>query len=62
MAKPRTIEQIQRDQIRKTTELLKIEYRLMWKVRLPRIPTWMRDGTRQSSNPRTLPARDRFLR
>ena len=62
MNKPRTIERIQRDQIRKTTELLKIEYRLMWKVRPPRILTWMRDGTRQSSNPRTLPARDRFLR
>lgn len=62
MNKPRTIQQIERDQIRKTTELLKIEYRLMRKVRPPRIPTWMRDGTRQSSNSRTIPARDRYLR
>ena len=62
MTKPRTIEQIQRDQIRKTTELLKIGYRLMWKVGAPPIRTRIQARTRQPSNPPTLPARDRFLR
>ena len=60
MANPRTVEQIQRDRIRKYTELLKIEYRLMRKV-APRPPTRIRDRARQSSDPRDF-LRDAALR
>lgn len=59
MNKPRTAEEIRRDQIRKTTELLKIGYRLMGKVGAPRLPTRMRDETRQSSSSRSAHAQDR---
>lgn len=62
MAKPRTFAQIERDQIRKTTELLKIGYRLMGRVGPPPSPTRIQDRTRQSSDPRTLPHRDSALR
>jgi len=60
MAKPRTIEQIQRDQFLKATELLKIEHELMRKV-APRAPTRIRDEAKQSSDPRDL-LRDAALR
>ena len=62
MAKPRTVEQIQRDRIRKYTELLKIEYRLMSKVRPPRALTRIRERARQSSDPRDSSFRDSALR
>jgi len=60
MANPRTVEQIQRDRIRKYTELLKIEYRLMRKV-APCPPTRIRDRARQSSDSRDF-LRDAALR
>ena len=60
MAKPRTIEQIQRDQFRKAKELLEIEHELMRKV-APRAPTRIRDEARQSSDPRDF-LRDAALR
>ena len=62
MAKPRTVEQIQRDRIRKYTELLKIEYRLISKVRPPRALTRIRERARQSSDPRDSSFRDSALR
>ena len=58
MAKPRTIAQIQRDQIRKTTELLKGTFRLMARVGPPRSLTRILDQPRQSGDPRILPHRD----
>ena len=61
MAKPRTIQQINRDQFRKATELLKIEHELMRKVRPPRALTRIRDRARQSSEPRDF-LRDAALR
>ena len=61
MAKPRTIEQIQRDQFLKATELLKIEHELMRKVRPPSALTRIRDEARQSSDPRDF-LRDAALR
>ena len=60
MAKPRTIQQINRDQFRKATELLKIEHELMRKV-APRAPTRIRDRASQSSDPRDF-LRDAALR
>ena len=60
MAKPRTIQQINRDQFRKATELLKIEHELMRKV-APRAPTRIRGRARQSSEPRDF-LRDAALR
>ena len=57
MANARTIQQLQRDQIRKATKRLKIEYELMRKV-APRPPTRIRDEARQSSDPRDLPLRN----
>ena len=62
MAKPPTAEQIQRDRIRKYTELLKIEYRLISKVRPPRALTRIRERARQSSDPRDSSFRDAALR
>ena len=62
MTKPRTIEQIQQDQLRKTTELLKIGYRLMWKVGAHPLPTGIRDRKRQSGDPLASPCRDSAIR
>ena len=61
MANPRTIEQIQRDQFRKATELLKIEHELMRKVRHPSALTRIRDRAKQSIDPRDS-LRDAALR
>ena len=58
MANARKIQQLQRDQIRKATKRLKIEYRLMSKVRPPRALIRIRERARQSSNPRDLPLRN----
>ena len=61
MSNPRTVEQIRRDQVRKYTELLKIEHELMRKVRPPSALTRIRDRARQSSDPRDF-LRDAALR
>ena len=61
MSNPRTVEQIRRDQVRKYTELLKIEHELMRKVRPPRALTRIRDRASQSSDPRDF-LRDAALR
>ena len=58
---PRTVEQIQRDRIRKYTELLKIEHELMRKVRPPSALTRLRDRAKQSIDPRDF-LRDAALR
>ena len=59
---PRTVEQIRRDQFLKATKRLKIEYRLMSKVRPPRALIRIRERARQSSDPRDSPLRDAALR
>ena len=61
MSNPRTVEQIRRDQVRKYTELLKIEHELMRKVRPPSALTRIRDRAKQSSEPRDF-LRDAALR
>ena len=61
MSNPRTVEQIRRDQVRKYTELLKIEHELMRKVRPPSALTQIRDRAKQSSDPRDF-VRDAPLR
>ena len=61
MSNPRTVEQIRRDQVRKYTELLKIEHELMRKVRPPSALTRIRDRAKQSIDPRDF-LRDADLR